>query len=913
MCNTIVHFLRHLWKNCSLPYLGTKRWPYRAVHISPIRLSKLAAFYALHANAKQLFAMNDATVDISSNTVTGGPLGLLDCPNEVIGMIAKALIPGTSETSPYYLGLELSHLCSFVRVNRRLYTQFSNLLYLHNVTMVNSCGDVIAADLAAEWSKRPPEGTVPDRERHIAAVWGNRLGEGVVPLTAMPFAALHGRIETARRVIAMTPEVCAVHSVKIALQKGHVDIAMLLLGTETVKAKIASQNAEILRNVDPHRYLRMHSNAVCEAIVSGKVEVIQEVLPPGTNLNFDFVAGRPVSRYWTSSPLRLACEYGHLDAVRYLLDLGGEDQKTINNLRLLDLTPLGCALNGRHTAVVTELIHRYPWLMSCSRSFCEALESKEDDMIEKFFQSAGGVIPAWFQGWSTNLLHAAIASDEVSYVRRLLDLGVEVAVAEGHIPWKYTERPPLEMAAARCAGNPNAVEIAQLLVSRTPGGFSPCSMDLDKFLEPVLKADNRPLAAFYLHHVSHDTIMSAMGLCRSVPMIQLLLEHGADLDAGPTVCASFRVLPLFECAGKVLHSKREPEHRMYEAFEFMARNVSSINAVCPDAKCTVLQYICSGMDGVPHYDDRAFRARQERMVDFLLKCGADPNMAAGQIESPLHEAVWTGGSLRLIESLLEAGADPNAPGVMSETPLHTAADRSFRGWSGYGGEPNEDKYDFAKIEVLLRFGADRHALNKYGIPALHIYASLPKAIISRLLDLGADPRLRCRDGETLLEELECRDEYVLDVVEKVFRLYPETVHAKDQNRFTPLQYWIGSRCLKIARHMLKHGAAQSINAVNDWGQTALDMYYLLFQPGERDEDFIQLMREHGAIRLSEVDDETRVGLMKEQNAIWDRSAAVGPDSNDSWPIIIGPVARAERQNSISAASEKVTWAQVADI
>jgi hypothetical protein len=55
------------------------------------------------------------------------------------------------------------------------------------------------------------------------------------------------------------------------------------------------------------------------------------------------------------------------------------------------------------------------------------------------------------------------------------------------------------------------------------------------------------------------------------------------------------------------------------------------------------------------------------------------------------------------------------------------------------------------------------------------------------------------------------------------------------------------------------------------------MYYLLFTPPERDKDFIQLMREHGAVRLANVDDETRGEMMKEHDALWDRPVVVGPD------------------------------------
>jgi hypothetical protein len=123
--------------------------------------------------------MGDITINISDNTANEGPLGLLDCPNEVIEMIAKAVIPGTSRSWTYDLGLELSNLCNFVRANRRLYTQFSHLLYQHNVTMVNACGDEIATDLAAEWGLRQEEWPRSDRLHLTCTISSSHLRRGI--------------------------------------------------------------------------------------------------------------------------------------------------------------------------------------------------------------------------------------------------------------------------------------------------------------------------------------------------------------------------------------------------------------------------------------------------------------------------------------------------------------------------------------------------------------------------------------------------------------------------------------------------------------------------------------------------------------------------------------------------------------
>ena len=72
-------------------------------------------------------------------------------------------------------------------------------------------------------------------------------------------------------------------------------------------------------------------------------------------------------------------------------------------------------------------------------------------------------------------------------------------------------------------------------------------------------------------HVSNKATISALGFCRSVPMTQLLLEHGADLNVPPPFGSG---LPLFTCTRRVLYYiVAEPMDDAYEAVEFIAKNV----------------------------------------------------------------------------------------------------------------------------------------------------------------------------------------------------------------------------------------------------------------------------------------------------------------------------------------------------
>lgn len=85
--------------------------------------------------------MDDSTVNTSDGTVAEGPAYLLKCPNEVLGFIAESLIASLElYWNPHGSSgrKELSDLYNFVRVNHRLFHNFSYLLYELNASRVKS-------------------------------------------------------------------------------------------------------------------------------------------------------------------------------------------------------------------------------------------------------------------------------------------------------------------------------------------------------------------------------------------------------------------------------------------------------------------------------------------------------------------------------------------------------------------------------------------------------------------------------------------------------------------------------------------------------------------------------------------------------------------------------------------------------
>lgn len=84
---------------------------------------------------------------------------------------------------------------------------------------------------------------------------------------------------------------------------------------------------------------------------------------------------------------------------------------------------------------------------------------------------------------------------------------------------------------------------------------------------------------------------------------------------------------------------------------------------------------------------------QEKVAQFLIETGADVHLASNNAMriQPIHAAAAKK-SARLVEALLRRGADPDARQQLGYTPLHSAAQNG----------------DSATVDVLLGAGADRH-------------------------------------------------------------------------------------------------------------------------------------------------------------------------------------------------------------
>ena len=234
---------------------------------------------------------------------------------------------------------------------------------------------------------------------------------------------------------------------------------------------------------------------------------------------------------------------------------------------------------------------------------------------------------------------------------------------------------------------------------------------------------------------------------RSAPVISTLLEGGADSGLTALQLAALQndsaTVDSLLGAGA---DPNEPDHVGWTPLHFAMFN---------DSPATVTSLIDAGADPnaqdahgatpmIRHFDPAASDADPEGIVvRALLDAGADPNIAGAKGQTPLHFATRYGVRPAAVSALVDAGADPNALDESNDPPLmnHLRGNR----------ETSKNREgSVAVVEALLKAGADPNLGTGFqrGSP-LHEAIRYPihEAIISLLLDAGADPFARDDNGQ----------------------------------------------------------------------------------------------------------------------------------------------------------------------
>lgn len=133
-------------------------------------------------------------------------------------------------------------------------------------------------------------------------------------------------------------------------------------------------------------------------------------------------------------------------------------------------------------------------------------------------------------------------------------------------------------------------------------------------------------------------------------------------------------------------------------------------------------------------------------IDMALELGADVNAKDIVGDTPLRYAI-TSRNLKLMEHLLKAGADPNSRCRNADSILHSAIASTYR-------RRGTDKYEHftEPSKLLIKYRADVNFRDRNGETALHVAFRLNNKMIKHLVKAGADVNIKNNRGRTALED-----------------------------------------------------------------------------------------------------------------------------------------------------------------
>lgn len=404
-------------------------------------------------------------------------------------------------------------------------------------------------------------------------------------------------------------------------------------------------------------------------------------------------------------------------------------------------TLLDYAIRYKHTgtiALLTERGARIYRAEGTGTGLTKAVRSNDAGAVLKRLQA--GDNPYIKDRYDANALQAAVWTDSVDAVRVLLEAGVDPNIPFGA---------PLRAAAKK--GN---LTLVNLLLEH---GALP-------------DARRKRLYKTALHQA----------VCGSMPIVQALVEKGADVNATESLKERTPLWRVTNCKNTEVIAYLESKGARYSVDDAWYRMATPFEKAAADGDIqTMKQLISEGQDvnARDAFGDTALHSAaaggKVKAMKWLVQQGALPMFRGGLIRTPLFWAAFHG-HLDACQYLMKQGCRVKDKDLYGDIPLHQAA---------RGNQPDV-------VELFLKKGADANANSKKTSPVMAAARSNAGNAIEALIAGGADVNTHGSSQRTALHDAVL---YNSPDAARVLLAHDADLRAEDFQGYTPLEAAEGKR------------------------------------------------------------------------------------------------------------------------
>ncbi|XP_048249888.1 uncharacterized protein LOC124128376 [Haliotis rufescens] len=554
----------------------------------------------------------------------------------------------------------------------------------------------------------------------------------------------------------------------IICQKGYLDIAILVLNATSYPL--------------PHDSYNTPLHAACRG---GYTELVKILLRYDLNRSVCNNTSRMNCRFENSrylifsmrgndvkhTPLFVACENGHIDIVRLLIEKGADVTAAAKD----GCTPLHCACKNGHIDIVRLLIEKGADVSdaACYTPLQCACKNGHIDIVRLLIEKGADVSAAAAADVYTPL-HCACEDGHIDIVRLLIEKGADVNAAF------YGD------TLLHCACKNGHIDIVRLLIEKCADVYAAANDDIGY----------TPL---------HWAVMNG-----HIDIVRLLIEKGADVSAADADNDDGYTPLHLACKYGHIDIVRLLIEKGADVTALDGYHGTPLIWACENGHIDIVRLLIEKGADVSAADDDGYTplhlACENGHIDIvrpLIEKGADVSAAAKAGYTPLHCACKNG-HIDIVRLLIEKGADVTAATKSGYTPLHCAFEN--------------DHIDI--VRLLIEKGADvsAAAVGYDGTP-LHLACKYGHIDIVRLLiEKGADVSAAADGGYTPLHWA-CENGHI-DIVRLLIEKGAD-VSAAAKAGYTPLHCACKNGHIDIVRLLIEKGA--DVTATNRHGDTSLSL------------------------------------------------------------------------------------------